>query len=63
MLKFFSISRFSGRLFSDATRDWSRDPLSHPAISAMDQRRLADLPLMPERAGENITENRRKPAA
>ncbi|WEX07920.1 hypothetical protein [Chelativorans sp. AA-79] len=26
---------------------WRRDPLSHPAIAAMNQRELADLPFKP----------------
>lgn len=38
-------------LFRPAPRcaDWSADPLSHPAIAAMDERARADLPFDPRR--------------
>jgi len=35
----------------DEQEHWRRDPLSHPAIAAMSQRDLADLPLRPTNLG------------
>lgn len=49
-MKFFSMIPALGRSLLDADEtaddadDFRRDPLSHPAISAMSMRELADLP-------------------
>lgn len=48
MLKFFfRQSRRSSACHADdggGSEDWIRDPLAHPAIEAMDERQLGDLP-------------------
>ncbi len=48
-MKIFFIPRLRRRtlrpLDAEAVAAWRRDPLSHPALNAMSERELADLPL------------------
>jgi len=37
--------KVSGPVDAETMATWRRDPLSHPALSGMDERELADLPL------------------
>ncbi len=43
----------TGRAASRAAPGWSRDPLSHPALRAMSQRDLGDLPFDPRAIAED----------
>lgn len=48
MFKFFwSKARHRGDGISQSDDLWRRDPLSHPALRAMTERELADLPMEP----------------
>ena len=42
---------FFNQLLERDDREEDDDPLRHPALAAMSQRELADLPLMPENLG------------
>lgn len=58
MFKFFFIPKRRSVGFDSKSPDWIRDPLSHPAIEAMDERQLADLPFGVFQAGRESCEGR-----